>query len=100
MMHSLLPGQLVFAKCGRDEGLPFIVVKVETDYVYLADGKHRKLENPKKKKVKHVQHTNKVFCDLKTDLGENMPTGEFSVNNKNLLNSHIRKAIKLYENVN
>ncbi len=48
-------GQIVRSKAGRDNGKAFIVVGVEDNYVYLADGRTRKLESPKRKKLKHIQ---------------------------------------------
>ena len=43
---------------GRDKGLYFIVVGVEENYVYLVDGSVRKVDKPKKKKIKHIELTN------------------------------------------
>ena len=57
-------GQLVRSKAGRDKGSDFIVLKVENGYVYVADGRMRKLENPKKKKLKHVQGSCEVSGDI------------------------------------
>lgn len=88
MIHTFSLGQLVYAKCGRDKGLPFVVIRVEKDFVYLADGKHRKLKNPKKKKVKHVQFTYKIFEDIASALEQK----------QYLLDAHIRKAIRLHTN--
>jgi predicted nucleic acid-binding Zn finger protein len=51
------PGLIVFSKRGRDKGLPFIVIGMEDGYVYLVDGLVRKLDKPKKKKIKHIQVT-------------------------------------------
>lgn len=48
-------GRLVISVAGRDKGLVLCAVKADKDYVYLADGKLRKLESPKKKKYKHVR---------------------------------------------
>ena len=48
-------GQIVRSKAGRDNGKAFIVVGVEDNYVYLSDGQTRKLESPKRKKLKHIQ---------------------------------------------
>lgn len=48
-------GCVVYSKCGRDKGLAAIVLRAEGDYVYLVDGKLRRLDKPKKKKLKHVQ---------------------------------------------
>ena len=54
-------GQVVFSKCGRDKGRAFVVLSVEGDYIFLADGHLRPLNKPKKKKVRHVQPTNTVM---------------------------------------
>lgn len=45
---------------GRDKGNFFVVVQIDDDekYVYLVDGSIRKVENPKKKKIKHIELTN------------------------------------------
>jgi len=53
-------GQIVFSKRGRDKGMAMIVIAVEGEYAYLADGKMRPLEKPKKKKAKHIQPTKEV----------------------------------------
>ena len=57
-------GQLVRSKAGRDKGVDFVVVKSDNGYVYVADGRMRKLENPKKKKIKHIQGSYKVSDSL------------------------------------
>lgn len=52
---SLFKGQVVRSKKGRDEGKVFVVIDIiDKDYLYLVDGKLRKLDRPKKKKVKHL----------------------------------------------
>ena len=40
---------------GRDSGQLFFVVELDESYVYLADGKGRRLESPKRKKRRHVR---------------------------------------------
>lgn len=51
-------GSVVISKAGRDSGHTFVVVAEDGEnYVYLADGKFRKLDRPKKKKIKHVDET-------------------------------------------
>lgn len=50
-------GEIVYCLKGRDSGRYFAVVKVEQGFCYLADGKHRKICSPKKKKEKHLQPT-------------------------------------------
>ena len=50
-------GEFVYASAGRDAGKCFIVLSSEDNYLYLCDGKSRKVSNPKKKKIKHVKLT-------------------------------------------
>lgn len=80
------PGQIVFSKCGHDQGLAFLVVRLENDYVFLADGKNRRLEKPKKKKRKHIQPTKAVVAEI----------AEALLANRELLDADVRKAIKAY----
>ncbi len=81
-------GQIVFSKSGHDKGDAFIVVALEEGYLYIADGKRRTLEKPKKKKIKHIQKTNYVDLDIKEKLE----------NNSYLLDADIVKALKKYIN--
>lgn len=52
-----IPGDIVVSVMGRDKGRYFIVIDASSQYVYLADGDIRKLDRPKKKKIKHTRHT-------------------------------------------
>ena len=61
-------GQIVISKQGRDKGLPFVVVAIEGEFLYLADGKLRKIQNPKKKRPKHIQATNYIDVQLQDAL--------------------------------
>ncbi len=41
---------------GRDKGRTFVIVGVlDEEHVYIADGRMRKIEKPKKKKLKHLK---------------------------------------------
>ena len=55
-MNDLL-GQLVVSLAGRDKGCVCAVVGNPDDegYVLIADGRIRKVETPKKKKLKHLK---------------------------------------------
>lgn len=53
-------GSVVRAKAGRDKDSFFIVVKIEEGYAYICDGKRRKVDKPKKKKLIHLQATETV----------------------------------------
>ena len=40
---------------GHDHNNIYVIIDADDKYVYLVDGKIRKVNNPKKKKLKHVQ---------------------------------------------
>ena len=46
---------LVISTAGRDKGSLFYVIGEEAQYLFLANGKDRPLDRPKRKKRKHVQ---------------------------------------------
>ena len=46
---------VVISTAGRDKDGLFYVVKTEENFACIADGKRRKIENPKRKKLKHVR---------------------------------------------
>ena len=46
---------IVISKAGRDRGVWFYVIDVEAPYALLANGKNRTLEQPKRKKIKHIE---------------------------------------------
>ncbi len=64
-------GNVVISKSGRDKGVFFVVVEICEGFVYLADGKLRKLEKPKKKNQKHLQRTN-MFLKIDEITGNRM----------------------------
>lgn len=77
-------GQVVKSKAGRDKEDFFVVLEVIDDqYLSLVNGARRKLENPKRKKIKHVMVT-KQTVDLN-------PTG------KTLNDSYIRKELSRFQ---
>ena len=59
------PGRVVESIQGRDKGHCFLVMEAADGIVRIADGLHHKLENPKKKKTKHLR-AKPVLLDLKT----------------------------------
>ena len=74
---------LVVSKAGRDKGQLFFVIDTDEQYVYLADGKSRKLEKPKRKKRKHVQQVPRT----ESRIAEKIRNGE------KVLNSELRKEL-------
>ena len=74
---------LIVSKAGRDKGQLFYVIDADEQYVYLADGKSRRLEKPKRKKRKHVQQIPRT----ESRIAEKIRNGE------KVLNSDLRKEL-------
>lgn len=78
-------GQIVLSKAGRDKGKKMIVVSIFNEsYVLIADGELRKIEKPKKKKIKHIAITE----EIKEEIVEKI------LGNIRVLNSDIKKVLK------
>ena len=74
-------GQVVKSFCGRDAGRYFLIKEIlDKNNVLLVDGDIRKLEKPKKKKIKHIKKLNKVF----------------SIDFESAKDAHIRKILKSF----
>ncbi len=58
---NLRRGTVVASKAGHDKGSFFVVVRIENDFVYIADGRGRKLSCPKRKNIIHLAYTNTVL---------------------------------------
>lgn len=63
-MQDIKIGQLVISKAGRDKGDYFLVIDVAGDYAYLVNGKSRRIDQPKKKKIKHIQPTHWISQEI------------------------------------
>lgn len=81
-------GQVVYSKCGRDCGRPFIVLDFDNEYVFIADGKLRLIDKPKKKKQRHVQMTHFIDLNIKEKIEKN----------QYLNDSDVRKSLEAYVN--
>lgn len=80
---EVLIGSVVRSKAGRDKGGLFIVLSREGEYAYLANGDLRKVDTPKKKKLKHLQPSGKVSEFIQNKL---KTVGKVT-------NSEVRKAL-------
>lgn len=78
---------LARSKAGHDKDRLYAVVARENNILFLADGRYRKIDNPKKKKEKHVQPIYR-FPDPVRVLIEGIAE---------LKDSDLRKIIKSYE---
>ena len=74
-------GKIVISKKGRDMGKYLAVINCDKNYVFVADGKERKLETPKRKNIKHIS----ITADTLTK--DQMKT-----------NKQLKKAIAVYKN--
>jgi len=55
MEEKFVVGALVRAILGREKNETFIILKTDAkNHVLLVNGKQRKIENPKKKNIKHL----------------------------------------------
>lgn len=57
---KIVTGSIVKSKAGHDGGSFYLVVAMENEFVYIADGRRRKLEKPKRKNRRHLARTNRV----------------------------------------
>ena len=77
---------IIISLAGRDKGKLFYVVDVEENYVLIADGKGRKLENPKRKKLKHVRRVSRTETRVAVKLQ----------NGDKVLNSELRRDLATF----
>ena len=78
-------GMLVISKAGHDKDNWYIVLNIEGNYAYLVNGTTKQVENPKKKKLMHLQPVKKIPEILQDKLTAG----------KTWTNEEIKRAIKL-----
>ena len=79
-------GDVVRSAAGHDRGELFLVLREEGDFLWLVDGKGRKLETPKKKRRKHVVSAGVWTHPVTVRLKEGGP----------VLDSEIRRALAAF----
>ena len=83
-------GQLVRSKAGRDKGRFFSVVKIIDDqFVLICDGELRRLEKPKKKKIKHLDILSMRIEGLENEIKYNRQFGNSTL--KRLIDDCLEK---------
>ena len=87
---DIVRSDIVKSTAGRDKGKFFFVLAEEEDVLLLADGKTRKLENPKRKKRKHTEFAARYQCRV----AEKIRSGE------KITNSELRKALAAFSGGN
>ncbi len=83
-------GMLAESRSGHDKGQIYVIIKEETEYVYLSDGRLKPLGRLKKKNKKHVQIIRKPMQELTAKLQ----------NGETVNNEEIKRAIKLFKREN
>jgi hypothetical protein len=81
-------GDVVRSAAGHHRGELFLVLREEGDFLWLVDGKGRKLETPKKKRRKHVVSAGVWTHPVTVRLKEGGP----------VLDSEIRRALAAFRN--
>ena len=77
-------GQIVVSRAGRDAGKKFVIIKMlDSQFVEVSDGDLRRMERPKKKRIKHLNITEQKA----ESLGEKLKSGG------RITNAEIRKAL-------
>ena len=77
---------IVISLAGRDKGKLFYVMDTEDNYVLIADGKGRKLENPKRKKLRHVRRVTRTETRVALKI----------LNGDKVLNSELRRDLATF----
>ena len=81
-------GMLATAKAGHDKDRLYIIIEETKDSVWLADGKCRLTEHPKRKLKKHIQIRKKEIPEVAA-IREKLLAGE------TVRNEEIKRAMKL-----
>jgi ribosomal protein L14E/L6E/L27E len=63
----MIVGSIVLSKAGHDKGHIHMITAIEDGFVLIADGKHSKIESPKRKNIKHLEHISR-FGDFNTEV--------------------------------
>ena len=80
---DILKSDIVISTAGRDKDELFYVIEAEENFVFIADGKGRKIENPKRKKLKHVRRVTRTDSRV----AEKLRNGD------KVLNSELRRDL-------
>lgn len=77
---------IIESTAGRDKGMLFYVIGTEGAYVLIANGRQRKLEHPKRKKLKHVRKVPRA----ETRVARKILSGD------KILNSELRRDLAAF----
>ena len=73
-------GFLASSKAGHDKDKIYVIIKEDAEYVWLADGKIKTIDNPKKKRKKHIQLIKYFYNEeIKTSLSEGKKISDLEI---------------------
>lgn len=82
---ELRKGMLAISKAGHDKDSWYVVLNIEGKYAHLVNGTTKTVDNPKKKKMMHLQPVDRIPETLQ----EKLQSG------KQWTNEEIKRALKL-----
>lgn len=86
MNDRLEIGCVVYSRKGRDADRYYAVVRVQGEFAFIADGELRKLNNPKKKNVKHIKSNGQVLTSIADKL----------IKGQKVFDSELKSALRAY----
>ncbi|MDE6603904.1 MAG: KOW domain-containing RNA-binding protein [Lachnospiraceae bacterium] len=54
-MEENIVGMLATSKAGHDKDSVYVIIREDAEYIYVADGRSRTVDRPKRKNRKHIQ---------------------------------------------
>lgn len=81
-------GMLAYSRAGHDKQALYMIVGEDSGYVYLADGKLKPIEHPKKKNIKHIQPIKQ---------GYDKSIREKLLSDQPVRNEEIKRIIKIFQ---
>ena len=90
MIERFKKGYFARSKAGHDKDTLYVILDRDDRFVYLSDGRLKEVNNPKKKKEKHLQFiaSQAEGIAAKLDLG------------LEITNEDVRRSLKLYNQNN
>lgn len=90
-MQNLQVGQLVYSTADSDKGQLYVVVGINTkdSRVLLANGKSRKISNPKPKNLKHIKETDIISKDIQERILKDKKPSNADIKNFIEQNMHV-----------
>ncbi len=83
---DIYKSDIIVSLAGRDKGRLFFVLETDGVYATIADGKVRKLENPKRKKLKHLR----LAARTDSNVAKKLRRGDV------VLNSELRRDLAIF----